>query len=110
MSGHCDFCNIWHSGGCSHPGRMLLAMRERELAELQDKYNKLVLAGTFHQDCRPNRQQAEAWLADAQAMNDKWADEVKARRQAETERDAFRDALNEKLADFLNHGDTLTLE
>jgi len=37
----------------------------------------------YHRDCRPNRQQAEAWRADAKAMNDKWADKVKARREAE---------------------------
>lgn len=21
MSGHCNFCGIWHSGSCCHPGR-----------------------------------------------------------------------------------------
>ena len=21
MSGHCDFCQVWHSGSCCHPGR-----------------------------------------------------------------------------------------
>lgn len=29
----------------------------------------------FHADCRPNRREAEAAIADAKAMNDRWADE-----------------------------------
>jgi hypothetical protein len=35
----------------------------------------------YHADCRPNRRQAEAWRDDAKAMNDKWADTEKARRE-----------------------------
>jgi hypothetical protein len=37
----------------------------------------------YHADCRPNRRQAEAAIADAKAMNDKWADEYGARLKVE---------------------------
>lgn len=47
----------------------------------------------YHADCRPNRQQAEAWRDDAKAMNDKWADEVKARRDAEASLTDLRSRL-----------------
>lgn len=47
----------------------------------------------YHADCRPNRREAEAAMADAKAMNDRWADEVKARREAEAERDEARKSV-----------------
>jgi len=34
-SGHCNFCNIWHSGGCCHPGRMVVANLEEQLRQAQ---------------------------------------------------------------------------
>ena len=33
MSGHCDFCGVWHSGSCSHPGRQWKERAERAEAE-----------------------------------------------------------------------------
>jgi len=33
MTGHCDFCGIWHSGPCCHPGRAKLV----ELVELESQ-------------------------------------------------------------------------
>ncbi len=50
--------------------------RAQEVVTLKrqlEEHRKDVL---YHADCRPNRRQAEAAMADAKAMNDKWADEV----------------------------------
>jgi hypothetical protein len=33
MSGRCDFCGVWHSGSCSHPGRQWKERAERAEAE-----------------------------------------------------------------------------
>lgn len=50
----------------------------REKAERErDEAKKDAL---YHADCRPNRRQAEAAMADAKAINDRWADEVAAHR------------------------------
>src|SRR5512142_3274826 len=35
MSGHCDFCGIWHSGSCCHPGRIVVAQQQDDLATLR---------------------------------------------------------------------------
>lgn len=35
MSGHCSFCDTWHSGSCCHPGRQLLSQVEQERDEAQ---------------------------------------------------------------------------
>jgi chorismate mutase len=32
VSGHCDFCGIWHSGSCCHPGRAELDALRAALA------------------------------------------------------------------------------
>jgi hypothetical protein len=53
-----------------------LARLERQLQERRKDL-------AYHADCRPNRKQAEAAIADAKAMNDQWADEVGKRREAE---------------------------
>jgi len=37
MSGHCDFCGIWHSGPCCHPGRAILAGKDLEINVLRFK-------------------------------------------------------------------------
>ena len=55
-----------------------------ELAAARQERDDARTYALYHSDCRPNRRQAEAWRADAKAMNDRWADEVKARREAET--------------------------
>lgn len=34
-SGHCDFCNCWHSGSCCHPGRAAMAVVEAEREALR---------------------------------------------------------------------------
>ncbi len=31
-SGFCDFCQVWHSAGCCHPGKIILANKEAQLA------------------------------------------------------------------------------
>jgi hypothetical protein len=41
MSGHCDFCGIWHSSSCFHPGRAKLDTLERENARLQARVEEL---------------------------------------------------------------------
>lgn len=38
MSGHCDFCQIWHSGSCSHPGRNEMVALQAQLIEWKNKY------------------------------------------------------------------------
>jgi hypothetical protein len=35
MSGHCDFCGIWHSGSCCHPGRAKLASAYARIRALE---------------------------------------------------------------------------
>lgn len=35
MSGHCDWCQLWHSGGCFHPGRYPYAAAQDRIAELE---------------------------------------------------------------------------
>lgn len=35
MSGFCNFCRIWHSGPCCHPGRIY----SENYGTSQDKYN-----------------------------------------------------------------------
>jgi len=34
MSGHCDFCGIWHSASCCHPGRAKLEELKLEINQL----------------------------------------------------------------------------
>jgi len=36
MSGYCDFCQAWHSAGCCHPGRVILAEKEIEIRTLKE--------------------------------------------------------------------------
>lgn len=40
MSGRCDFCGIFHSGGCSHPGRAENAALRERVKELESKHRK----------------------------------------------------------------------
>lgn len=42
MSGHCDFCGIWHSGGCCHPGRAIVANQAQRIAALERELNETV--------------------------------------------------------------------
>jgi len=35
MSGYCDFCQIWHSASCCHPGRIRLIALEEQVRELR---------------------------------------------------------------------------
>ena len=37
MSGHCDFCGVWHSSSCCHPGRgrLRIAIAERDAARAE---------------------------------------------------------------------------
>lgn len=44
----------------------------------------------YHSDCRPNRRQAEAAMADAKATNDRWADEVTKNRGLQEALEAWR--------------------
>ena len=37
MSGHCDFCQTWHSGSCCHPGRAELTRLRAEVARLNEE-------------------------------------------------------------------------
>jgi hypothetical protein len=41
VSGHCDFCGIWHSSSCFHPGRAKLDTLERDNARLQARVEEL---------------------------------------------------------------------
>ena len=41
MSGHCDFCNVWHSGSCCHPGQAKLTELERQLKDKERAYEDL---------------------------------------------------------------------
>lgn len=36
-SGFCDFCQTWHSAGCCHPGRRVLAEKDRQIDQLRAK-------------------------------------------------------------------------
>jgi hypothetical protein len=42
MSGMCDFCGIWHSGSCCHPGRAILREADEQIAELKEQNNELL--------------------------------------------------------------------
>ena len=37
MSGHCEFCGIWHSASCCHPGRGALDVADHEITALRAK-------------------------------------------------------------------------
>lgn len=52
------------------------------LRETQAERDALRKDVAFHADCRPNRQQAEAAMADAKATNDRWADAIRERDEA----------------------------
>lgn len=41
MSGFCDFCQAWHSAGCCHPGRSILAEREAQTTQLKARVETL---------------------------------------------------------------------
>lgn len=69
---------------------------EAEVAQLRQERDDARKDAAYHSDCRPNRKQAEAAIADAKATHDRWADEVKARREAEAQLATAREAL-EKL-------------
>ena len=71
------------------PHAMVLALCETVRAQQADL--------AFHADCRPNRRQAEAAMADAKATNDRWADEVRRREQAERDEDDLCARLNAAL-------------
>jgi len=66
MSGHCDFCDIWHSGFCCHPGRVKLEFAN---AEIQAYYNEAADGwGKFRQ--------AESQLIALQAKVEKLRDAI----------------------------------
>ena len=54
-----------------------------DLAQARAERDEARKDAAFHADCRPNRRQAEAAMADAKATNDRWADEVWRREEAE---------------------------
>ena len=37
MSGFCEFCGIWHSASCCHPGRKILDEKNQQIATLQEQ-------------------------------------------------------------------------
>lgn len=41
MSGHCEFCHVWHSGPCCHPGKGALILAGRRIAELEAQLAEL---------------------------------------------------------------------
>jgi len=47
MSGHCDFCEIWHSGPCCHPqrGKIEALTRELEILAVVKNANESYLEG-----------------------------------------------------------------
>jgi len=47
VSGHCDFCGIWHSASCCHPGRAKLLAAQAEIASLNDEVEEQA-AGRRH--------------------------------------------------------------
>ena len=66
----------------------------------------------YHAECRPNRRQAEAAIADTKAMNDRWADEVAAHRATREaldacrqERDSFQQQVRDKLPILIHQKD-----
>ena len=42
MSGFCDFCQIWHSASCCHPGRIILIERDKEITRLTELLREAV--------------------------------------------------------------------
>ena len=54
MSGHCDFCNVWHSGSCCHPGQAKLTELERQLKDKERAYEDLrtQVISAMHEDLR----------------------------------------------------------
>lgn len=77
-------------GGAFRTAKDDLSAALAEVERLTKERDDAVKDALFHYDCRPNRRQAEAWRDDAKATNDRWADEVKARREAEAEIDRLR--------------------
>lgn len=54
MSGFCQFCQLWHSTSCCHPGRGQLDLVEHEntqlkakQAEMREDYERLVIVNTY---------------------------------------------------------------
>jgi len=42
MSGHCDFCGIWHSASCCHPGRAVVANLESQLTAANAEIDRVL--------------------------------------------------------------------
>lgn len=66
-------------------GRMDAQLVEAYIARLTEERDAARKDANYHHDCRPNRRQAEAAIADAKAVNDRMADEIKARRELEAQ-------------------------
>ncbi len=62
-----------------------LADANQQIQTLTRKLADAQAIADYHSECRPNRQQALAAIADAKAMNDKWADEVAAHRETQAQ-------------------------
>jgi hypothetical protein len=85
--------------GVYQANRELYAALERaeaQLAASQQEIEGLRKDVVYHAECRPNRRQAEAAMADAKAMNDKWADEVAAHRETKAQLAASEAQLHEE--------------
>ena len=46
MSGFCEFCGIWHSASCFHPGRKILYEKDSQIAAIKEQvgYMRLEIA------------------------------------------------------------------
>lgn len=83
MSGHCDWCGVWHSGSCCHPGRVLYQDLERKLAECE---RKLHFQGAITKELMPYQEravEAERKLAECEREKDKLKATVEQQHQIE---------------------------
>jgi hypothetical protein len=65
--------------------KTMLERQATEIARLTALAEERRKDALYHSDCRPNRLEAMRAIADAKATNERWADEVAARREADTE-------------------------
>lgn len=87
-----EFIEAMHDTNIRHEKELRTAEAERDEARKD---------AAFHSDCRPNRREAEAAMADAKAVNDRNADLIREKRELEAALHDARAQVLREVADYL---------
>lgn len=95
-SGYCDFCGVWHTASCYHPGRRLIDEKDRQIANLQNKLEKTEgLWQYWTNRCLQTEASRDRWQAAAQAWKARYVSDNEETKKAALDTTAALKAAGE---------------